>query len=149
MRPTKLQNYMDLARTIARRSHDAETQVGAVLVNNKTGAILAVSYNGFVRGADDTALPDKRPDKYPYMMHAEQNIIANCARHGISMEDCSLICTLSPCISCMRLLWQCGITRVVVGEMYKDFENLTKMKDINVEVHNIEGFFELRYRVTD
>lgn len=147
MRPTKLRNYMDIAETIAKRSHDTETQVGAVLVNNKTGAILAISYNGFIRGADDTALPTTRPDKAPYIIHAEQNIIANCARLGISMEDCSLVCTLSPCILCMRLLYQCGITRVVVKEMYRDFDDITKMKDISVQVNDIEDFYELRYKV--
>ena len=148
LRPSKLQNYMDVAEAVSKRSHDAETQVGSVLVNNKTGAIIATGFNGFLRGTDDTKLPNTRPDKYPYIVHSEQNLIANCARHGISMEDTMLICTLSPCLSCMRLLWQCGITHVVVKEKYKDFDSVCAAQDINVGTRfTKEGFLELRYRV--
>lgn len=144
-RPSKLSNYMEIAEVVSQRSHDAETQVGAVLINNDSGAIIATGYNGFVRGADDSTLPNTRPEKYPYMMHAEQNIIAHCARHGISMENCMLVSTLSPCINCMRLLYQCGITSVITKEMYKDFEKISFMKDINIKVNIAEDFYELRY----
>jgi len=46
------------------------------------------------------------------MVHAEQNLICNCARHGISMNNCVIVCTMSPCVQCMRFLWQCGITKI-------------------------------------
>lgn len=148
MRPTKNQNYMDIATTIAQRSHDAETKVGAVLVNNSSGAIVATGYNGFVRGADDTALPNTRPDKYEYILHAEQNLIANSARHGISMNDCSLVCTLSPCKACMRMLFNCGITKVLAKELYKDFDEVLKMKDLNVvATQEADGLWHLTYHL--
>src|SRR5258708_4938896 len=104
---------MDMAEVVSMRSHDAETKVGAVLVNNKSGAILATGFNGFVRGACDSELPTTRPQKYEFILHAETNLMANCARHGISMEDCTLISTLSPCKQCMRLMINCGITMVI------------------------------------
>jgi len=122
MRPSKIRNYMDIAEVVAQRSHDSETKVGAVLINNSSGAIIATGYNGFVRGACDEKLPTTRPEKYEFILHAEQNLIANCARHGISMEDCALICTLSPCKTCMRLMIACGITKVVVRDLYRDFQ---------------------------
>lgn len=148
MRPSKLENYMDMANVVALRSHDAETQVGAILINNKSGAIIATGYNGFVRGANDKDLPNTRPDKYEYILHAEQNLIANCARHGISMEDCTLICTMSPCKTCMRMMFNCGITKVVVQELYRDFEDIKNMKDISVEVKiNEHGLYEITYKV--
>ena len=148
MRPTKNQTYMEIAETVAKRSHDAETQVGAVLVKNSTGAVIATGQNGFVRGAPDSKLPNTRPDKYKYIVHAEQNLLANCARHGISMDDCTLVCTLSPCVSCMRIMWQCGITRVIVKEKYKDFQEILQMKDLGIDVRRTEeGFTELRYSV--
>lgn len=146
MRPSKLENYMDMANIVAMRSHDAETKVGAVLVNNESGAIMATGYNGFVRNANDSGLPNTRPDKYEYILHAEDNLIANCARHGISMQNCTLICTLSPCKHCMRMLFNCGITKVVAQELYKDFEDIKNMKDIQVNVAmNKEGMYELTY----
>jgi dCMP deaminase len=150
MRPSKIQNYMDIAETIAERSHDAETKVGAVLINNTSGAIVATGYNGFVRGADDNILPNKRPDKYEYILHAEQNLIANSARHGISMDNCSLVCTLSPCKLCMRMLLNCGITRVIVKSLYKDFNDILQMQDIKVEAQKeADGFYHITYKVEE
>lgn len=149
MRPSKLQNYMDMATIIAERSHDSETKVGAVLVNNASGAIIATGYNGFVRGANDTALPTTRPEKYEYIVHAEQNLICNSAKHGISMNNCSLVCTLSPCKLCMRMLLNCGITKVVAKHIYKDFNEIMKMPDVKVDVVQEEenGFFHITYKV--
>lgn len=148
MRPTKIQNNMDAATVIAQRSHDSETKVGAILVNNTSGAIVATGYNGFVRGAPDGILPTTRPDKYEYILHAEQNMIANCARHGISMDNCSLICTLSPCKLCMRMLLNCGITKVIARDLYKDFNEILKMQDIKVEAtQEADGFWHITYKV--
>ena len=148
MRPSKNQNYMDIATVIAQRSHDAETKVGAVLVNNSSGAIIATGFNGFVRGADDEILPKTRPDKYEYIVHAEQNLICNSAKHGISMNNCSLICTLSPCKLCMRMLLNCGITKVIAKDLYKDFDEILKMQDVKVEFKKEEdGFYHIAYKV--
>jgi dCMP deaminase len=148
MRPSKLKTAMDIAYTVSLRSHDAETKVGSVLVNNHSGAIIATGCNGFVRNAPDKDLPTTRPDKYAVIVHSEVNLIANCAYNGISTKDCTVICTLSPCISCMRLLYQCGITTVVCKEKYKDYNTITQMKDIKVvESVTPEGYFELKYEV--
>jgi dCMP deaminase len=147
VRPSKWKVLMDVADAIKQRSHDAETHVGAVLVNNKSGAIMSTGFNGFARGADDTKLPNTRPEKYKYIIHAEENLVANCAQHGISMNDCTVVCTLSPCVKCMRLLWQCGISKVVVKEKYKDFEDLKVMGDIGIDIKETDdGYYELTYK---
>jgi dCMP deaminase len=140
---------MDIATAIAQRSHDAETKVGAVLINNASGAIIATGYNGFVRGADDAILPNTRPAKYEYIVHAEQNLICNSAKHGISMNDCSLVCTLSPCKLCMRMLLNCGITKVIARELYKDFNDILQMADVKVEATQdlTDGFWHITYKV--
>lgn len=146
MRPSKIQNYMDIADVVSKRSHDSETKVGAVLVNNKSGAIIATGFNGFVRGANDAQLPNNRPLKYEFILHAEQNLIANCARHGISMEDCALICTMSPCKLCMRLMINCGITKVVTRELYKDFQDILDMPDVKTGITKREDdLYEITY----
>jgi dCMP deaminase len=139
---------MAIAEVCAQRSHDAETKVGAVLVHNGTGAIMATGFNGFVRGANDTMLPDTRPLKYEFILHAEENLIANCARHGISMEGCSLICTMSPCKHCMRLMINCGITTVVVKNLYRDFEDILNMPDVKTTLtKRDDGYYEITYQV--
>jgi dCMP deaminase len=139
---------MDIADVVSQRSHDAETKVGAVLVNNGSGAIIATGFNGFVRGAMDNQLPNTRPLKYEFILHAEQNLIANCARHGISMEDCTLICTMSPCKLCMRLMINCGITKVVTRELYKDFQDILDMPDVKTGIATRDdGLYEITYSV--
>jgi len=135
---------MEIALTVAKRSHDTQTQVGAVLVNSETGAILATGFNGFVRGAKDKGLPTVRPDKYKYIVHAEENLIANCVRHGVSTNDCILYCTLSPCVKCMRLLFQSGITSIIVKDLYRDVDDIKTMKDIQLD---IEGAGDHPYHV--
>jgi dCMP deaminase len=136
---------MGFAEQAAKRSPDEETKVGCALFNSFSGALLSIGFNGFIRGANDAKLPKVRPAKYQYMVHAEVNMIANCAKHGISMQDCELFCTLSPCISCMRNLWNCGIKRIYVKELYKDFNEIKNMEDLHVKVSRVGHYFVLEY----
>lgn len=47
----------------------------------------------------------------------------------------------------MRLIFQCGITQVLVKEKYRDFESLKQMEDIHIsEETTAEGFFLLTYQ---
>ena len=138
-RPSKVKYYMDVAKQVSARSHDEETQVGMLLVKEDTGAIVATGYNGFIRGADDTTLPTKRPDKYEYMLHAEDNIICHCASHGISMRGCFVVCPISPCAPCARRLWQCGISKVIIEKFHPTFEAVKQMKDLKVLVDTFES----------
>jgi dCMP deaminase len=137
---------MSGAEKISECSHDSETTVGAVLVKIDSGAIIATGFNGFVRGAPDDKLPNVRPDKYKFILHAEQNLICNCARHGISMENTFVVCLYTPCTLCMRLLWNSGIKTVVAKNKYRDFDSILKMEDLKViEDTTEEGFIKLTY----
>lgn len=134
MKIHKIKNYHKQASVIAELSHDLETQVGAILINSKTGAVISSGYNGFIREASDEKLPKTRPDKYEYMVHAETNLIYNCARHGISMSDCFVYCTLSPCMSCLRALYQSGIKRIIFKDRYKDFHDESLVLDLGWQI---------------
>jgi dCMP deaminase len=145
-RPSKLQTAMDIAEAVSKRSHDAETQVGAVLIKQESGAIIATGFNGFVRGAPDDKLPNVRPDKYRFILHAEQNLICNCVRHGISMEDTFVVCLYTPCTICMRLLWNAGVKNIIAKNKYRDFDDILKMEDLQViEETTEDGFIKLTY----
>ena len=136
---------MDIATTVSSRTHDEETKVGAVLVRNDTGMVVATAHNGFARGAPDELLPKKRPEKYEYMIHAEENLIAHCAKSGIPVDNCTLIITMSPCVKCLRLMWQAGITNVICKDLYRDHN--IDMKDIGIhEETTKEGYHALAYR---
>lgn len=144
MSQNKILVFMNIAEQIAKRSHDAETQVGAVLVKSNTNAIIATGYNGFIRNAADDKLPNTRPKKYNYIVHAEMNLIANCARHGISTDETYLVCTHSPCQTCIRMLYNCGINTIICKHLYKDFNDIVNMRDMNIAVTNNDlGFYIL------
>lgn len=137
---------MSIAQAAAERSHDEQTKVGAVLIKNDTGMVVATSYNGFVRGAPDHLLPKTRPEKYEYMIHAEDNLIAHCAKSGISVDNCSLVITMSPCQKCLRLMWQAGITQVICKDLYRDHK--IEMKDLAIEQKQTqEGYYVLTYKL--
>jgi len=141
--------FMNLAVEAAKRSHDAQTQVGCILVSNATDNILGTGYNGFVRGANDENLPNLRPEKYEYIVHSEMNLLISLARMGgIGTNNTTLYCTWSPCINCMRMLYQAGITRVIVKNAYRDFDKLKNMKDLMITEKNTpEGYLELSYSI--
>lgn len=137
---------MEIAEAVSKQSPDEETKVGAVLVKNSTNAIVATGFNGFLRKAPDKSLPKTRPDKYEYIIHAETNLIYNCARHGISTDDTTLVCTMSPCSKCMRALWQCGVTRVICKNLYTDHHANRQLKDIDLEVKKKGEYYILTFK---
>ena len=135
----KLKNVLKKSLVAAENSHDSQTQVGSVLVTKETNATMADGFNGFVRGAPDGVLPTTRPEKYDYMIHAEENIICHCARHGIKTDGCFIVNTLSPCKRCIRLCWQAGIDTVYFpsDNLYGDFEQSLNMGDLNIKIDKI------------
>lgn len=94
----------------SRMSHDSQTQCGCIFVKNK--ATIATGYNGFMREIDDFVFPNTRPEKYPFMIHAEANAVYNAAREGKSTIGASAYITAPPCLQCLQMLWQCGLSNI-------------------------------------
>ena len=104
-RPTWDEYFISFSLLASTRSHDSQTKVGCVLVQNKR--IISVGYNGFCSGVDDCGLPRSRPEKYPYMVHAEENAISNMV---IKPEgSITAYITHMPCYRCAKLMWQNGV----------------------------------------
>jgi dCMP deaminase len=110
-RPTWDHIFLREADLWAQRSHDPQTQCGCVLVKHTT--VLSTGYNGFIGEINDDVLPNLRPYKYPFMIHAELNAVLNCARFGVSTVGATAYVTIPPCNFCLQYLWQAGISRVV------------------------------------
>jgi dCMP deaminase len=108
---------MDMALHTASWSKDTSRQVGAIVFNPITHAIVSQGYNGFPRGADDS-LPERmeRPLKYLWTAHAETNCIYHAARHGVSLEGMSIISTLYPCAACALAITQSGLRELITYE---------------------------------
>ena len=50
--------------------------------------------------------------------HAEQNAIVQAARFGVSVDDSTLYCKMTPCYACAKMIINAGIKRVVCEEDY-------------------------------
>jgi dCMP deaminase len=121
---------MGVAWLFAKQSYCKRRQVGAVLV--KDNRILATGYNGTISGRSnncedgDTTLQE--------VLHAEQNVIAFAAKHGIPMDGCTLYVTTNPCQDCAKMLVQSGIKEVVYQEVYRDIKGLELLGSNSVRV---------------
>lgn len=144
IKPEKINKLLHIAQSVAELSKDEETKVGSLLVDPKDWAIVAVGYNGFVRNAPDELLPKYRPDKYQYTIHAELNLIINCANHGISTNNKILISTHSPCKSCARLLQNAGIKMIIFSKWYTSSIDLKDI-DIQFKFKKINSFIILKF----
>jgi len=115
--------FMGIAKLVSRDSKDPNTQVGACLVDSDN-RIIGTGYNGFPRDIPNTSLPWDRDGKfedtkYPYVAHAEENVIDNCDRTRI--HNSKLYVTLYPCNKCAIRLINNKISEVIyLHDTYHD-----------------------------
>lgn len=131
VRPSWDDQLMSQAVLASRRSVDAQTKCGCVIVN-QDHQDLGSGYNAFPRDVDDELLPNLRPDKYDWIIHAEVNAILNCS---IKQQDTIAYVTTMPCHRCAIFLWQAGVREIV----YMDGEYPNMMQN-NHYYDNIEAF---------
>lgn len=111
------ETFMQIARLIAMRSKDPNTQTGAVVVD-ENNVIVGLGYNGFPRGCADENLPWEREGdfyetKYAYVVHCEANAIFNSNK---PTRGCKMYTTLFPCNECTKIIIQNGITEIIYEE---------------------------------
>lgn len=109
-RPQWDEYFMSMAVLAATRSHDAQWQVGAVLV--KDNYVLGTGYNAFPKDMPDHDIPNTRPLKYPWIIHAEVNALYN--SNTADTEGATCYVNSYPCLECMKALKQKGIRNYVV-----------------------------------
>lgn len=107
-RPKWTDYFLGLAKVASQRSHDIQTQHGCV-ITDQHNRILGLGYNGFPRKLKDNLLPNTRPEKYAWMIHAEKNALSNCV---IKPENGVAYVTGQCCNDCIMALWQNGIRSV-------------------------------------
>ena len=143
-RPAKIDMFLWLAWSIKELSMDGQTQHGCVITNRKN-RVLGMGYNSFPRDMDNESLPNMRPEKYPWMIHAEENAVTNCThkpKKGIAYV------TGYCCGRCLRHLWQNGVDTVYemdrASSMVGDTDFKIKkelMKQVPLKVHIIRPDF--------
>ena len=111
-RPSKLETFMYEAFVVSMQSCDAQSQYGCVITTKKN-RILGTGYNSFPRDCNNLVLPNIRPFKYPYMIHAEKNAIFNCTKMPKSVKGGgTAYVTGHCCYTCLMDLWQVGVNVV-------------------------------------
>lgn len=108
--------FLRLAREVASWSKDPSTSVGAVAVREKR--VLATGYNGLPQHVQDTqARLQDRDTRLAMTVHAEANLIAYAARHGVCLAGSTIyVWPLMSCSNCAAVLIQAGASRVVVPD---------------------------------
>ncbi len=107
--PGREERYMGVAWLWAGMSKDPSTQVGAVIVSSDNRP-LGTGYNGPPKQMIDSEIDWVRPDKYPYIFHAEKNAIRHCLRET---KGSTMYVTGRPCPPCMLDIVAAGIYRVI------------------------------------
>lgn len=136
-RPSWTNYFLGLAKVVSQRSHDIQTQHGCV-ITDANNRILGLGYNGFPRGLSDSVLPNTRPDKYPWMIHAERNALSNCT---IRPENGIAYVTGQSCNDCIMALWQEGVKKVVMTKQHGTHlfdDNAQKIFDTFIKLSKIE-----------
>lgn len=120
--------FMAFANLAKTRASCIRRQVGAVIVKNRM--VLTTGYNGAPRGLphaaevgclrDKLGVPSGQRHELCRGLHAEQNAIIQAARHGISIEGAEMYCTTHPCVICIKMIINAGLTRVFYLEGYAD-----------------------------
>nr|DAX81620.1 MAG TPA: deoxycytidylate deaminase [Bacteriophage sp.] len=70
----------------------------------------------------------------PYVLHAEQNVIAYAAKKGISVEGATLYITHSPCKECAKMIAQTGIKEVIYSIEYRDRSGIEFLSNLGIQV---------------
>ena len=136
-RISKDQYFMKIAEVVSLRSTCIKRKVGAVLI--KDSHILSTGYNGAPTGfnhctPETCVRKDLEPGNQPELcrgVHAEINCIIQAAIHGTSIKgETTLYSTTFPCMSCLKLIINAGINRLVYKHGY-NMENKVKEEMVN------------------
>lgn len=146
-RPSKDEYYLDLAKSVCRRSTCTKVEIGAVIIRDDQ--VVATGYCGAPRGTKSSeehgfclrtqlGIPSGHRYEICRSVHAEQNAIINAARSGTSLlggdmyiygkihgPDAIQVLDAFPCFICKKMLINCGLKRVICSLKdggYKIFE---------------------------
>ena len=145
--------FMELAVNLAKRSHCIIRHVGAVLT--KETRIISIGYNGPPSGTHncDQEWPSRgcpRDSKggCSLAIHAEQNAILYAVKNKTSVEDATLYVTLSPCLSCARIIYSMGIKKVIFLNSYATYKQIQEdegvafLQRFGIQVEQYKGKIE-------
>ncbi len=158
-RVSKINYYLDIAETVAKRSTCLRKQYGAIIV--KDDCIVATGYNGAPRGRKNCSdlmfcMRDKlnipRGERYEMCrsIHAEANAIISASREemigstlyitSIDPKNGELIPNTSCCAMCKRQVINSGIEKVVVRDTHDSYR-IINVSDWIADDDSLSGNF--------
>ena len=119
-RPSWDEYFMATAMLMSSRSNCERLHVGCVIVTGgrHRNRLVAAGYNGFLPGSPHVSR--LREGHEQATVHAEQNAVADAARRGSSVEDCTAYVTHFPCVNCAKILASAGIAAIKYREDYQN-----------------------------
>ena len=125
-RPSRDEYFLAMASLVSLRATCRRRRVGCILVDDNRH-VLATGYNGVARGVDhclDHACPGAGYEPGTGLdkceaIHAEQNALLQCKDTG---KIQTAYITVSPCVTCVKLLMNTGCKRIVFLEEYVNLE---------------------------
>ena len=139
----KVNYYLDIAETVAKRGTCLRRNYGAIIVNKDE--IISSGYTGSPRGRKNCIdlgectrqkLQIPRGERYELCrsVHAEANAIISAARRdmigatlylvGKDAETGTLVCDAEPCSMCKRLIINSGIENVIMRNTEEEFTEI-------------------------
>ncbi|MBI9038295.1 MAG: cytidine/deoxycytidylate deaminase family protein [Bacteroidales bacterium] len=143
-RPSWDEYFIELANAVSMRATCDRGRSGCVIVRDRQ--ILVSGYVGSPRGlphCDEVGHLMKKvihengtiSQHCVRTVHAEQNAICQAARLGISLENSTIYCRMTPCRTCAMLIINCGIKRVVCEKKYHSAEESEAMfREVGIEI---------------
>jgi len=141
-RPSYDEYFMEMAYVVAKRSTCIRRKVGAILVKEKH--ILSTGYNGAPKGLkhcsetgclrEDQNIPSAERHELCRGLHAEQNAIIQAAVFGVSIKGSVLYCTSTPCVVCVKMLINAGVTEIIYAGDYPDDLAKRMMAESNLKI---------------
>jgi dCMP deaminase len=143
-RPTYDEYFMEMAHVVSKRSTCLRRKVGAILVKDKH--ILSTGYNGAPKGLkhceevgcirEKTNVPSGERHELCRGLHAEQNAIIQAAVFGVSIKGSVLYCTNTPCVVCVKMLINAGVTEIVHAGDYPDQLAKKMLAESDIKIRN-------------
>ena len=129
-RPSWDKIWMQMAETIAQRSHHPTFKVGALIVTSDNTQVLSLGYNGNAAGMSN--VPKSDAPGCSGLLHAEINALLKLDYNN--PKDKVMYITLSPCENCAMAIINSGIKKVVFKTKYRDETGINMLKSADISV---------------
>ena len=135
--------FVETTKLVAKRSSCVKAQQAALLI--KDNRIISFGYNGppagtlncLEDGGEEICGKDSNGSCF-LGVHAEQNAIGYAARNGIDTEGCIIYCTMTPCISCAKLVSAAGIKEFYYIDEYRLDDGLRFLEYCGIKAWKID-----------